>query len=122
VPLLVLAKEMPITAAQRPATSFGALVRGMWISPRQHPDFAWTWMSGFLVNAGNALGTGLLLYYVAEGLGFGLDEARSAFLPLTLVYLMGVVVSALVCGWVSDRSARRKVFVVWGALVQGLSA
>jgi MFS family permease len=121
-PLLVLVKEAPITPEQRPATSFAALLAGMWVSPRKHPDFAWTWVSGFLVNAGNALGTGLLLYFVAEGLGFGLDQARSAFLPLTLVYLVGVVVSALLCGWLSDRLARRKVFVIWGALVQGLSA
>lgn len=122
VPLLLVTKETPITAKERPATSFAAMLAGMWISPKKHPDFAWTWVSGFLVNAGNALGTGLLLYYVAEGLGFGMEEARAAFLPLTLVYLLGVVVSALVCGWLSDRLARRKVFVIWGALVQGLSA
>jgi MFS family permease len=122
LPLLVLVKEAPITPEERPTTSFAAMLRGMWISPRRHPDFAWTWASGFLVNAGNALGTGLLLYYVAEGLGFGLENARSAFLPLTLVYLLGVVVSALVCGWISDRIARRKVFVIWGALLQALSA
>ena len=121
-PLLVLVKEAPITSEQRPTTSFAALLAGMWVSPRKHPDFAWTWASGFLVNAGNALGTGLLLYYVAEGLGFGLENARAAFLPLTLVYLLGVVISALVCGWLSDRLARRKVFVIWGALVQALSA
>lgn len=122
VPLLVVVKEMPIAPAQRPVTSLAALLRGMWISPREHPDYAWTWVSGFLVNAGNALGTGLLLYYVAVGLGFGLDEARAAFLPLTLVYLLGVVVSALACGWASDRIARRKVFVVWGSLLQALAA
>ncbi|MFT4284394.1 MAG: MFS transporter [Protaetiibacter sp.] len=118
LPVLLLVKETPITAEQRPT---GSLLSGLWISPRTHPDFAWTWVSGFLVNAGNALGTGLLLYYVAYSLDFG-DQARQAFLPLTLVYLLGVVLSALVCGWVSDRIARRKVFVIWGALVQGLSA
>lgn len=118
LPVLLFVKETPITAEQRPT---GSLLSGMWISPRKHPDFAWTWVSGFLVNAGNALGTGLLLYYVAYSLDFG-DEARQAFLPLTLVYLLGVVLSALVCGWVSDRIARRKVFVIWGALLQGLSA
>ena len=118
VPVLVLVKETPITAEQRPTSS---LVAGLWISPQAHPDFAWTWVSGFLVNAGNALGTGLLLYYVAHSLGFG-DAARQAFLPLIVVYLLGVVASALVCGWVSDRIARRKVFVIWGALLQALSA
>lgn len=121
VPVLVFVKETPITAEQRPESSFVALLGGLWISPRKHPDFAWTWVSGFLVNAGNALGTGLLLYYLAHDLGFG-DGARKAFLPLMLVYLVGVVLSALLVGWISDRIARRKVFVIWGAVLQGLAA
>ena len=118
VPVLLLVKETPLTPEQRPT---GSLLAGLWVSPRTHPDFAWTWVSGLLVNAGNALGTGLLLYYVAHTLGFG-DDARQAFLPLIVVYLVGVVLSALVCGWISDRIARRKTFVIWGALLQGLSA
>ena len=35
-----------------------AIVQGMWISPRKHPDFGWTLLSRILVNVGNALGTG----------------------------------------------------------------
>ena len=119
VPILVFGKETPISRADRPT---GSLLAGMWISPKAHPDFAWTWVSGFLVNAGNALGTGLLLYYVAHELGFGIDKASKAFLPLILVYLVGVVLSALVVGHVSDRIRRRKVFVVWGALIQAFAA
>jgi len=122
VPILIFGKETPITKAERPTASVSALLGGLWISPKTHPDFAWTWVSGFLVNAGNALGTGLLLYYVAHELGFGIDAASKAFLPLILVYLVGVVVSALVVGHVSDRIRRRKVFVVWGALIQAFAA
>ncbi|TPW99503.1 MFS transporter, partial [Schumannella luteola] len=118
VPVLVFVKETPITREQRPAHSRADLLAGLWISPKAHPDFAWTWVSGFLVNAGNALGTGLLLYYLAYQLDFG-TGARQAFLPLMLVYLLGVVLSALLCGWISDRIARRKVFVIWGAVLQG---
>ncbi len=122
VPILVFGKETPITKAERPAATVGALLGGLWISPKKYPDFAWTWVSGFLVNAGNALGTGLLLYYVAHELGFGIDKASKAFLPLILVYLVGVVLSALVVGRLSDRIRRRKVFVVWGALIQAFAA
>ncbi len=118
VPVMLLIKETPITAEQRPT---GSLFSGLWVSPTKHPDFAWTWVSGFLVNAGNALGTGLLLYYVAHALEFG-DQARQAFLPLIVVYLVCVVASALILGRLSDRIARRKVFVIWGALLQAFSA
>jgi MFS family permease len=119
VPIVVFGKDAPITKEQRPT---GALLSGMWISPKKYPDFAWTWVSGLLVNAGNALGTGLLLYYVAHELGFGIEAASKAFLPLILIYLVGVVISALLVGYISDRIRRRKVFVVWGALIQALAA
>ena len=29
--------------------------RSFWVSPRQHPDFAWAWLTRFLMNLGNAL-------------------------------------------------------------------
>lgn len=122
LPVLIATKEVPITKEQRPEATLGALLRGMWISPRKHPDFAWTLASRVLVNTGNALGTGLLLYYLAFGLEIGIDDAEEALLPLIVVYLVGVVISALVVGYLSDRVARRKVFVIWGALLQAVAA
>jgi MFS family permease len=122
LPVLIATKEIPITREQRPEASFQALLRGMWISPRKHPDFAWTLTSRVLVNTGNALGTGLLLYYLAFGLEIGIDKAEDALLPLIVVYLVGVVISALVVGYLSDRLARRKIFVIWGSLLQAVAA
>jgi len=122
VPILLFTKEVPITRDQRPAFTLEALIRGMWISPRKHPDFAWTLTSRVLVNTGNALGTGLLLYYLAFGLHIGMDAADDALLALIVVYLVGVVISALVVGYLSDRLARRKVFVIWGSLLQAVAA
>lgn len=122
VPIVIFTKEVPITAGQRPEFTRSALLRGMWISPRKHPDFAWTLASRVLVNTGNALGTGLLLYYLAFGLDIGIDKADDALLPLIVVYLVCVVITALVVGYLSDRLARRKVFVIWGSLAQAIAA
>lgn len=122
VPILVFTKETPITREQRPAFTLEALIRGLWISPRKYPDFAWTLTSRVLVNTGNALGTGLLLYYLAFGLHIGMEGADDALLGLIVVYLIGVVISALVVGYLSDRLARRKVFVIWGSLLQAVAA
>ena len=55
-----------------------ALLRSFWISPREHPDFAWAWITRFLVNLGNAIGTLYLLYYVTDGLGFSDDDGAEA--------------------------------------------
>lgn len=122
VPIMFVAKEIPITKEERPESSVSAFFRGLWISPKLHPDFAWTLTSRVLVNLGNALGTGLLLYYLAFGLEMGIEKAEESFLPLVVVYLVAVVASALIVGYVSDRLARRKIFVIWGALLQALAA
>ncbi|AYF98431.1 MFS transporter [Protaetiibacter intestinalis] len=122
LPIVFFTKETPITKAERPQFTLGALLRGMWISPRKHPDFAWTLTSRVLVNSGNALGTGLLLYYLAFGLEIGIDKAEDALLPLIVVYLICVVLTALVVGYLSDRLARRKIFVIWGSLAQAVAA
>lgn len=122
VPILLVAKEIPITKEERPESSVSAFFRGLWISPKLHPDFAWTLTSRVLVNLGNALGTGLLLYYLAFGLEMGIEKAEESFLPLVVVYLVAVVASALIVGYVSDRLARRKIFVIWGALLQAVAA
>nr|WP_246140076.1 MFS transporter [Protaetiibacter larvae] len=122
LPILAVAKEIPLEKAHRQRFSFLGMLRGMWISPRKHPDFAWTLTSRVLVNTGNALGTGLLLYYLAYGLEIGIDDAEEALLPLIVVYLIGVVISALIVGYLSDRLARRKIFVIWGALSQAVAA
>jgi len=122
LPVVFFTKETPITKQQRPEATASAFFRGMWISPRKHPDFAWTLTSRVFVNAGNALGTGLLLYYLAFGLEIGIDDAEEALLPLIVVYLVCVVLTALVVGYLSDRLARRKIFVIWGSLAQAIAA
>ena len=122
LPIVFFTRETPITKEQRPEATVSAFFRGMWISPRKHPDFAWTLTSRVFVNAGNALGTGLLLYYLAFGLEIGIDDAEEALLPLIVVYLICVVLTALVVGYLSDRIARRKIFVIWGSLAQAIAA
>ena len=43
--------------------------RSFWVSPREHPDFAWAWITRFLVNLGNAVGLLYLLYYMQDVVG-----------------------------------------------------
>lgn len=120
LPVLFLHKDRSISREERPAG--GAALGQLWWPRRASADFRWTWVSGVLTNTGNALGTGLLLYWIAYGLDVGIEGASKAFLPLILVYLVSVLVSAPLLGWISDRLARRKLFVVWGALIQSAAA
>ena len=60
--------------------------RSFWISPREHPDFAWAWLTRFLVNLGNAVGLLYLLYFMQDVVGFSSDEAADRVFLLTAIY------------------------------------
>ena len=120
VPLLVVLDDAPLAAADRPAVTAGGLVAGLWVSPREHPDFGWTLLGRVLVNLGNALGTTLLFFF----LEYGLDrpDAETDLLVLTLVYTVFVIAASLGLGRLSDRVGRRLPFVVASAAIQGVAA
>ena len=81
-----------------------------WISPRRYPDFAWAWLTRFLVNLGNSLGTLLLYFYLQDAVGF--DDPETGVFVLTAVYAVFIVASTVIFGLWSDRLGRRRVFVV----------
>ncbi|WP_442575764.1 MFS transporter [Microbacterium sp. F51-2R] len=82
-------------------------------------DFAWLLAGRLTVNIGNALGTGLLLFFLLYGLGRDASTAEDELLLLIVVYTVFVVIASVLSGWISDRTGKRVPFVVWSALVQG---
>ncbi len=121
LPFVLGVRDEALPRILRPPFRPGMLVTGLWISPRQHPDFAWTLVSRVLVNIGNALGTTLLLYFILYGLG-RTETAEDDLLLLTAVYLVFFTASALGFGRVSDRFGQRKPFVYVAAYLQALAA
>jgi MFS family permease len=109
---------LPVGA--RPTSGFGAVVRNLWISPRRHPDFAWGWATHFLVNLGNALGTLYLLYFMADAAHY--PDPHTGLLILMGLYGVALVAGAVGCGVLSDRSGRRRPYVVGSALVMAAAA
>ncbi|QGN31708.1 MFS transporter [Microlunatus sp. Gsoil 973] len=102
----------------RPQLTFGAFVRGFWISPRRHPDFGWTLASRISVNIGNALTTTLLLYFLEFGLGMPSGQAESLLVVVIAIYSVASVIASLLVGRLSDRAGRRKRYVIITALLQ----
>jgi len=123
VPFLLRLEDPPLAPGAAPPLSLRTIVTGFWISPRDHPDFAWTLTSRILVMTGNGFGTVLLLYFLEYGpMHQSETDAENGLLLLTLVYMVFVIVAALVLGRLSDRLGRRKVMVVVCAALQGLAA
>ena len=117
VPYAVDSRDIPLPRELRPAFRWGPFLRAFWVSPRQHPDFAWAWITRFLMNLGNALLILYLLYYLKDAVGLADDDAEDAVFTLTAVYGLVTIVTAYAGGLWSDRVARRKVFVIGSGLV-----
>jgi MFS family permease len=96
-------------------------LRHLWISPRQHPDFGWGWATHFLVNLGNALGTLYLLFFLDDVVHYQPDP-QDGLLILMAIYGVALIIGAVVFGIASDRSGKRKQYVVLSAIVMALAA
>ena len=66
VPYVLGSRDVPLPRSLRPALSLREFAGSFWLSPRRHPDFAWAWLTRFLVNLGNSLGTLLLYFYLQD--------------------------------------------------------
>jgi MFS family permease len=110
-------RDIALAPQDREPFDLGRFVRSFWVSPREHPDFAWAWITRFLMNLGNALVILYLLYYLKDAVDLTDDEAEHGVLLLTAAYGACTVLTAVVGGIWSDRLGRRKVFVIASGLV-----
>ena len=118
VPYCLDSRDLALAPEEHPPPfDWGAFLRSFWVSPRQHPDFAWAWLTRFLVNLGNSLGLLYLLYYLQDAVGISKDDADSRVFLLTAIYGVVLMGTAVTFGIWSDRTGRRKVFVIWSGIV-----
>ncbi|OMH35200.1 MFS transporter [Tersicoccus sp. Bi-70] len=81
---------------------------------------ALTWT--VLVNTGNALATGLLLFFLINGLGLDAAAADDQLLTVIAIYTVFMVIASFAGGWVSDRWGRRRPLVAAAAALQVVAA
>lgn len=118
---VVLANDRRIDVRERQPFVAKDLLRSFWSSPRKHPDFAWAWLSRALVYCGVMSLTMYQLFFLTERLGVSQrDLPRIMFLCL-LVSTVGMVITGLLFGKISDRLQRRKIFVVAASLALAVS-
>src|SRR6266545_2098394 len=120
LPFALTTPDDPLPHEHRSPLKLPEIVKRMWVSPREHPDFAWAWITRFLVQLGNALGTLYLLYFLKDRVGYANPEG--GLFILILVYCGAVVATTVVAGRRSDRTGRRRSFVIWSGMVMAAAA
>ncbi|MGW5324709.1 MFS transporter [Streptomyces sp. NPDC004014] len=118
-PYVLRYEDLRLARTDRPAWSWRAFLAGFWLSPRSHPDLGWAWLTRFLINLSNALVLLYLLYYLRDRLHYG-DPGRGVLI-LTAVNGATLLATVVVGGVWSDRTGRRKPFVVWSGVLMAVA-
>ncbi|MCK2245149.1 MULTISPECIES: MFS transporter [unclassified Crossiella] len=113
LPFVVRSRDPGV--APEPGVRPGRTLARFWVSPRAHPDFAWAWLTRFLLNLGNAFGTLYLLFFLTDAVRH--PDPSTGVLILTSIYGVSMVATTVLAGRWSDRVGRRKVFVTAASVV-----
>ncbi|HEX2895296.1 MAG TPA: MFS transporter [Marmoricola sp.] len=110
-------RDLALPPSARRPFDLGIFLRSLWVSPREHPDFAWAWLTRFLMNLGNALVILYLLYYLKDAIDLTDKQAEDGVFVLTALYGVITILTAILGGIWSDRLGRRKPFVIGSGLI-----
>ena len=94
-----------------PSQGLKAWVQTFWVSPRQHPDFGWAWISRFLLVLGSFMFSTFRLNWMIDHLGLTSTQAAQVVFLGVLIYTIVLVIVGQTVGFLSDKIGRRKIFV-----------
>ena len=110
-------KDPQLPKDRIPPFELGPFIKNFWVNPKEHPDFAWVFITRFLVILGTAFVTTYLLYFTRDVLGKSPDEAGDTVAAILQFYIIALLIFALVTGPISDKVGKVKPFVIAASLV-----
>jgi MFS family permease len=114
-------KDRRLAPGSKPAWSVREFLGTFYVSPRRNPDFAWAFASRFMFVMAYAFLATFQAYYLLEKIGSAESDVPEQIFLGTLVQCAFLVTASVVGGRLSDRTGRRKVFVLIASTVYGLS-
>jgi MFS family permease len=115
----VTMKDDPRPDKPRPL-SLKELAGTYWTDVTTHRDFGWVWVSRALVMLAIMAPPSYIAFYVMDRLNLSSAAAPSRTGILMMLYFGGITVSTGISGYLSDRFAVRKPFVIASALAVGI--
>lgn len=120
IPYVLRANDPALPREFRPPFNLLDFVKGFWINPMTHRDFGWAWLTRFMMNTGNQMTIVYLLFFLTDVVKY--PDPAGGVLILTGIYAIMVIISAVLLGPISDRSGKRKIFVIVSSIVVASSA
>ena len=109
--------DRPLAHRPSPEGGLKTVLKTFWVSPRQNPDFAWAWVSRFLMVLSTFMFTTFRLLYLQKEMGLPTKQAAAVMATGVLFYTITLIGSTFLAGWLSDRLKRRKVFIFASAII-----
>lgn len=103
--------ETPLSAPL-PKETIGTYLRSLWISPRDHPNFAWVWITRALVMLGFYAVLPFINYYLVDVIGLPQDRVSQQASILIALILIFASISGYYGGILSDRIGRKRVVYI----------
>ncbi|WP_340373991.1 MFS transporter [Streptomyces sp. SS7] len=119
--LAVVIEDRPARAGAFEPYSVREFLRSFWVNPRRHPDFAWNFAGRFLVFTGASCVTSYQVYFLMDRLGYDDTAVTGKVLVGMLAMVVSITAGSLLGGQLSDRSGRRKPYVLGSSLVMAAS-
>ena len=107
--------------AGTPAWSLREFASTFYVNPRKSPDFAWAFASRFMFVLAYAFLVTYQAYYLLNKIGSAEADVPQQIFLGTLAQSVVLIAASLICGRLSDRTRRRKIFVVAASIVYGLA-
>jgi MFS family permease len=115
----VMLKDRRLAKADKPTWSLREFASTFYVNPRKNPDFAWAFASRFMFVLAYAFLATYQAYYLLQKIGSAKAEVPQQIFLGTLVQSVVVVAASLIGGKLSDRTGRRKIFVLTASIVYG---
>jgi MFS family permease len=108
-------KEKPLEYATK--IDWSSYFKSLWIDPKQYPDFAWVWITRFLVMMGFYAISPFINPYLADVVGIPLKDVDGVAPMLMGVILIVSSITGVLGGLLSDRIGRKKVVYISNAMI-----
>ncbi len=118
---LLSLRETPLERESVTPFNLRMLFTSFWVNPIKNPNFAWAWLTRFLVYLSYYVALGYLLYFLHDVVHYTKlyphQTDAQGVTSFQTVLTGTLIIASLLAGFLSDRFQCRKIFVVGSSMI-----